>query len=61
MRFNAAFVLPIFAMGIIACNSTTQGKKDEKELNAVEDSSTAVKYRCGYECHKNACSNGSCS
>lgn len=45
MRFNAAFVLPIFAMGIIACNSTTQGKKDEKELNAVEDSSTAVKYR----------------
>ncbi len=43
--FAASFVLILLAMGIIACNSTTQGKKDERKLNSVAASSNAVKYQ----------------
>lgn len=32
-------------MGIIACNSTTQGKKNERKVNSVAAPSNAVKYQ----------------
>lgn len=43
--FTASFVFSLLAISIIACNSTGKGKKDEKKLNAVTDSSNTVKYQ----------------
>jgi glucose/arabinose dehydrogenase len=43
--FTFSFVLPLLAIGIIACHSTSRQKKDEKKSNAEAASLNALKYQ----------------